>query len=205
MLRPKRAPQKQPPRRRARSKSNTSAARRKKAPPSATGACTGNARGYPMRGRAWGTRGVENITSSNENLNAALQGGMPRDGLHNPRESVVVGGRNGPQGVFSRPIARLLARKATQWTDRGRVITDRTELCRPSQVQIGAVLSSGVGAKFKRNPPRPPSTPARFNCCAGPADSPLPNAVYPKRSTLVTCHRSSGSGYGLQYKCCCSR
>ena len=91
MLRPKKAPQKQPPRRRARSKSNTSAARRKKAPPSATGACTGNARGYPMRGRAWGTRGVENITSSNENLNAALQGGMPRDGLHNPRESVVVG------------------------------------------------------------------------------------------------------------------
>ena len=53
-----------------------------------------------MRGRAWGTRGVENITSSNENLNAALQGGMPRDGLHNPRESVVVGVGMGHKASF---------------------------------------------------------------------------------------------------------
>ncbi len=40
--------------------------------------------------------------------------------------------REGPQGVFLQPIARLLARKTTQWTARARAITDRRELCRGS-------------------------------------------------------------------------
>ena len=40
--------------------------------------------------------------------------------------------RDGMQGVFLKPIARLLARKTTQQTARVRLITHRRELCRAS-------------------------------------------------------------------------
>ena len=40
--------------------------------------------------------------------------------------------RDGLQGVFLQPIARLLAKKTTQQTARARLITDRRKLCRGS-------------------------------------------------------------------------
>ena len=47
-----------------------------------------------------------------------------RDVLHNPRESVIVRIGMGHKASLQ-PIAGLLARKATQWTARGRAIIDR--------------------------------------------------------------------------------
>ena len=42
--------------------------------------------------------------------------------------------RDGLQGAFLQPIARLLARKTTQRAARVRLITDRRELCRGSLI-----------------------------------------------------------------------
>ena len=61
--------------------------------------------------------------------------------------------RDGPQGVFLQPIARLLARKTTQWTARARATTDRRELCRGSLGKRGFIrvdarrLGIGMGCK----------------------------------------------------------
>ena len=48
-------------------------------------------------------------------------------------------GRDGLQGVFLQPIARLLARKTTQQTARIRLITGRRELCRGSLGTVAKV------------------------------------------------------------------
>ena len=42
--------------------------------------------------------------------------------------------RDGLQGVFLQPIARLLAIKTTRETARVRLITDRSQLCRASLI-----------------------------------------------------------------------